>query len=272
MLYLLGGGLEVVLVGRLHLHSRRVPLNAFAPIEAYVVDVHDGVFRHDRAVLVHIGDVYASEVSYSPVVGEHSTTPLASDETDAAEAEAVVNATVEPNMRSPVAAVPAVHSAFITPVAWGPQKTGAGRLRPHAWNPEVARISVGPVARGPEVTRRRNRWLLIDRQRRRSKVDRNADDDLCLRAGQAQHRQHNQSSEKQIAKCGTKRHSFFSLCRGPKTAISPRLPALDGRVHKNPELRCLLQTKVQGPGRRVSVMTALRCRRLCCADYFCNMY
>src|SRR5580692_2177885 len=202
MLYLLGGGLEVVLVGRLHLHSRRVHLNAFAPIEAYVVNVHDGVFRHDRAVLVHIGDVYASEVSYSPVVGEHSTTPLASDETDAAEAEAVVNATVEPNMRSPVAAVPAVHSAFITPVAGRPQQASDGRLRPHAGNPEIARIPVGPVAGSPEITRRRQRRLFIHRQNRRSNVDVDSDADanLCLRTGQAKHRQHDQSSSKQIAK------------------------------------------------------------------------
>src|SRR5271170_8036414 len=201
MLHLVGSGLEVMLVGRLHLHSRCMHLNALATIEAYVVDVYDGIFRHDGSVLVHVRDMHASKVRYGTVIGEHSTTPLAADETDAAEAEAVVHATVEPNMRSPVAAMPAVYSAFIAPVARGPQKTGDGRLRPHARNPEVAGVSVGPVAGSPEITRRRQRRLLIHRQGRRSKVDRNTDDYLCLRTGQAEHRQHNQSSGKEIAKC-----------------------------------------------------------------------
>src|SRR5580700_4591904 len=157
MLHLVGGCLEVVLVGRLHLHSRRMHLNALAAIEAYVVDVHDGVFRHNGSVLVHIGDVHASKVCNGTVIGENSTTPLAADETDAAEAEAVVHATIKPNVRAPVAAVTAVDSPFITPVARRPQKTGDGRLRPHARNPEVAGVSVGPVAGSPEITRRRQR-------------------------------------------------------------------------------------------------------------------
>ena len=45
MLHLVGGGLEVVLVGRLHLHRRRMHLNARAAVEADVVDVHDRVLR-----------------------------------------------------------------------------------------------------------------------------------------------------------------------------------------------------------------------------------
>src|SRR5580700_8877651 len=113
VLHLVGGGLEVVLVGRLHLHSRGVHLNAFAAIEAYVVDVHNRVFGDDGSVLVHIRDVHAAKVRHGAVISEYSTAPLAADEANAAESEAIVNAAVEPNMRAPVAAVPPVHSAFI---------------------------------------------------------------------------------------------------------------------------------------------------------------
>ena len=192
MLHLVGGGLEVVLVGRLHLHGRGMHLNALAAVEADVVHVDDGVFRHDGAVLVDIGDVHAAKVRHGAVIGEDSAAPLAAEEADAAVAEAVVNATVESDVRAPVAAVPAVHSACKTPVARGPQKTGDGRLRPHARNPEIACIAVGPVAGSPEIARRGQRWLLIHRQNRRSNVDvdSDADADLRLRRGQAKHRQH----------------------------------------------------------------------------------
>src|SRR5579863_7695404 len=95
-------------------------LNACAAIEGYVVHVHDRVLLDDDAVLVHIGYTDAAKVRDCAVVGEYSTTPLAADEADAAEPEAIVNATVEPNVRSPIAAMPAIHSAFITPVTGGP--------------------------------------------------------------------------------------------------------------------------------------------------------
>src|SRR5579872_7309426 len=115
MLQLVGSWLEVALIRRLHLHRRRMHRNALATIEAYVVDVDDRGLLDDRAVLVHIGDMDAAKVRHCAVVGEHSAAPLAAGEADAAEAEAVVHATVEPNMRAPLAAVPAVCSAFITP-------------------------------------------------------------------------------------------------------------------------------------------------------------
>ena len=201
MLYLLGGGLEVALVGCLHLHSCGVHLNALAAIEANVIDVHDGVFRHDGSVLVNIDDMYAAKVRHGTVISKYATTPLAADEADAAKAEAVVNPTIEPDMRAPVAGAPPVHSALVAPVARCPQKTGAGRLHPHARNPEVTRIPIGPVARSPEVARRGQGRLLIHRQGRRSNVNVDSDADLCLRHWQAKQRQHDQSSGKQIAKC-----------------------------------------------------------------------
>ena len=124
------------------------------PLKLTWFDVDDGVLRHDGAVLVDIGHMDAAEVRHGAVISEYSAPPLAADEADAAVAEAVVNAAVEADMRSPVAGVPSVHAARIAPVARGPQKTGAGRLHPDARNPEVARIAIRPVAGRPEVARR----------------------------------------------------------------------------------------------------------------------
>src|ERR1700735_629132 len=106
MLHLVGSGIEVVLVGCLHLHRRRMPLNTDAAIEADVVHVHNRVSRHDDAVFIHIGDTDASKVRHRAVVSEFSTSPFAADEADTAVAESVVHATVEANMRSPVPCVP----------------------------------------------------------------------------------------------------------------------------------------------------------------------
>src|SRR5215469_5494201 len=172
MLRLFASGFEVTLAGRLHLDCRRMRLNANTTIETDVFNVYDRVLRHDDAILVHIGDTYGSEVRHCTVISEFPTPPLAADKADAAVAIAVVNAAVETNMRSPVARVPSVYSSFITPIARRPQQAGPRRLHPHARDPEVARIAVGPVAWGPDVTRCRQGRLLVNRQGGRSDVDR----------------------------------------------------------------------------------------------------
>src|SRR5580658_4950864 len=117
MLHLICGWLEVVLVGRLQFHHRCMHGNAHASVKAHVVDVHNRVLLDDGAVFVDIRHMDDAKVRHCTVISEHSTAPLAPDKAHAAEAEAVVYAAVEPDMRSPVAAVPAVHAAFKTPVA-----------------------------------------------------------------------------------------------------------------------------------------------------------
>src|SRR5208282_3556042 len=176
-------------------------LNAGAAIEADVVDVHNRVLRYDDAVLVHIGYAHAAKVRYRAVISESPTTPFAAGKANTAEAEAVVHATIESNVRSPVAFMPPVGSALIAPVSRRPQNTSTGRLHPYAGNPEVARIPVGPVAGCPHVTRRWQRRLLINRQSRRTNVDvkRKRDADLSLRGRQGKHRPHNHNSREQVA-------------------------------------------------------------------------
>ena len=100
VLELVGGGLDVLLVGSLQLRCRRLRLDPDAAVEADVLVVDDGVLRDDRAVLVDVGHVDAAKVGDSAVVSEYSTAPLAADESDAAVAEAVVNSTVEADVRA----------------------------------------------------------------------------------------------------------------------------------------------------------------------------
>src|SRR5271168_3741504 len=95
VLALLGGGLDMLLVGRLQLRCGGMGGNAAFAVEADVIVVDDSVLRNDGAVLVDVGYVHAAKVSNGAVIGESSAAPLAADEAYAAETEAVVNATIE---------------------------------------------------------------------------------------------------------------------------------------------------------------------------------
>src|SRR5580704_10507733 len=95
VLDLVGGGLEMLLVGSLHLRCRRPRLDAHTAVEADVLVVDDGVLRDDGTVLIDVGHMDAAKVRGGAVVSERSTAPLAADEADAAVAEAVINSSIE---------------------------------------------------------------------------------------------------------------------------------------------------------------------------------
>jgi hypothetical protein len=174
---------------------------AFA-VKADVIVVDDGVLRDDRAVLIDVGHVHAAKVRDSAVVGKRSTAPLAPDEADAAEAEAVVDATVEADVRAPIAAVPAVNAASEAPIARGPKNANSGRLHPDPRNPLVARVSVSPVAGGPEIARSGQRGLHVHGQSGWSDVHGNtdADGDLRVRDRQREHWRSHRGGNEQSAK------------------------------------------------------------------------
>src|SRR5262249_47813201 len=88
--------------------------------------------------------------------------------------EAVVDSTVEANVRSPIAAVPDVEAVRPSPVTGSPQQSDSGRLDPYSGNPVISIRSVSPVTGSPDVTRRGTRWLHIDRKHGRTDPDRNA--------------------------------------------------------------------------------------------------
>src|SRR3989440_8652346 len=124
----------------------------------------------------------------------------------AAIAEAVVDAAVEPHVRAPVAAMPEVRSALPAPVSRRPQEADARRLRPGSGYPVVVVVGPGPVARDPEVARRRTGRLHVHRQRRRRDVDRYADKQRGVRRQRKRREQHGgQETADQIT------HAMLSL-------------------------------------------------------------
>src|SRR5579862_2621779 len=170
---LLVRGLDVLFVRVALFFGRRMVIHAvFATVEAgvYVVDDHRA-----RVRIVNHGDVH---VRNGAVVEEMSATPFAARETDAAVAEAVVNATVEADVRAPISGVPTVRSARPTPIAGRPEKSGPRRHNPRAGNPIIAGVTVRPIAGRPDVAVAGANRLLVNGKCRRPDVHRDSDSNL----------------------------------------------------------------------------------------------
>src|SRR5271156_6811245 len=139
------------------------------------------VVHNDRPV-VDVGHVHV-HVHHRAVIEEGAASPLAAAEAYAAVAEAVVNAAVEADVRSPVASVPAVEAAGKTLVARSPEHAHRPDY-PCAGNPVVAAVVIpSPVTRRPEISWTGADGLCIDGQSRRTDAHRDANSNLCGRWG-----------------------------------------------------------------------------------------
>ncbi len=119
-------------------------------------------------VVIHVAMEPGSEVAVGAVIPEAATAPVATEESGAKVAKAVVHTAIEANGEAPVAGEPIVNACIPAPVAGGPQGTGVGRKHPGARVPEIATLAPGPVARSPYVSIAGARRLVIDRDGRRS--------------------------------------------------------------------------------------------------------
>src|SRR3984885_9315951 len=151
---------------------------AFAAVEGdmgFIVD-------DDRLVNVNVGDLGCIHMHNGGVVEESAAAPFAAAETDAAVSEAVINATVEADLRSPIAGIPGVDTVVPSPVARGPKQADGGRLDPCARYPVVAGVIVpSPVTGCPQIASAGTDRLLINRKRRRTNANRDTDSDPDLR-------------------------------------------------------------------------------------------
>src|SRR5271165_328567 len=108
---------NVSLVGIGFLFGRRTSRHAALA----AVECHVRIVIHDHgAIHVDVADYGRIHIHDSGVVEESPAAPLAAVESVAAVTEAIVNATVEADMRSPVAGIPDVGAVIPTPVAGGP--------------------------------------------------------------------------------------------------------------------------------------------------------
>src|SRR5262249_47549103 len=104
--------------------------------------------------------------------------PVAALETNTAVTTSVVHATIEADVRAPVAGVPYIGTADPTPVARGPQQARLGSEHPRSRHPVIAIIAPGPVAWRPDVVRARRGRLHVHRKCRRSDIDGYANRDI----------------------------------------------------------------------------------------------
>src|SRR5690348_15620225 len=119
---------------RLLLRRRPRGQTALAAVEADAGDV-DVV---DHRLVVDVGDVHVAEVVIGAIVVERAAVPETADVADADITEAVIDAAVEADMRTPIAAVPDINAVGPTPITRRPQETNPRRPYPGARHPVVA--------------------------------------------------------------------------------------------------------------------------------------
>ncbi len=178
MLHLHRRSRNMMLIHRHLLLCRRPCLHATgATIEtcaAIIVDDHCTV---DIGIMNH-GCIYPGNRS---IVTKMAAIPLAPAIPYTTITKPIVNPAIKSNMRTPIAAMPAIGTTGPAPIARSPQKSYGRRRRPVTWHPVIS-ISIipGPISRYPEIPVHRTKWLLIDRYGRRCNMYRNSNADLCV--------------------------------------------------------------------------------------------
>jgi hypothetical protein len=134
---------------------------AGAAVETHVV--HGCVVYDDGLVYIYVGEVGAAAYVHDRgVVKECAAAPFPAAESHTAESKAVVNASIETDVRSPVAAVPGIVSIYPAPVAGRPEQAWSWRRNPGSRNPVIAFVSPSPVSWCPHVARLRANRLYIN--------------------------------------------------------------------------------------------------------------
>ncbi len=171
-----GQRFPVVLVLRLFFFVAGTSLNAaLAAVEGHVILVHD------HSLVVHVG--HTGNIRHRAVVVERASAPFSAGKAHAAITEAVVNSTVEADVRAPITTTPCVNTVGPSPVARGPQQAYR-RYHPGSGYPVVAVIVIpGPVAGRPHMAGAGADRLGVNGQRRRSDTNGDSNSDLCERGG-----------------------------------------------------------------------------------------
>jgi hypothetical protein len=165
---LIGGG--NLLWGRLRCRT------AGAAIVTHVGDVVD-----DDGLVVDVADLHVRDVVDGAVVEESAAAPIAALVAFAAIAVAIGYAAVEADFRAPITFVKGIDAVVPAPVSRRPQQLRFRRQYPRARHPVIASIVIpGPIAGSPDVTRRRDRRLIVNRQWRRRDIDSYADAVLSI--------------------------------------------------------------------------------------------
>jgi hypothetical protein len=118
-----------------------------------------------NAAVVNVADTWVDAVDGAVVV-EVISVPITAVIAQPGVTETVVDAAVEPDIATPVAAVKAVTSAIEAPVAGRPESAIVRRSAPRAGYPVVAAGAPAPVAGRPQIVGVWSLGLIINGQRR----------------------------------------------------------------------------------------------------------
>jgi hypothetical protein len=149
---------------------------------AVKADTIDGPVGIDHISRVSVMNDRGVHVRDTRIVEIPAASPVTAIESRAGITESVVNASVEADDWTPVTRVPGIGAIYETPVARSPKQTGFGWKNPNARYPVIAGVAISPIARLPDVTGARAERLAVDRQKRGTDPDGNADGDLGCRA------------------------------------------------------------------------------------------
>jgi len=126
-------------------HVDTTPATVVADAVRRLGGIADVVVDHRAVINIRVVDV--ADVVDLAVVVEVMTAPVAAKVADANVAEAVIDAPIEADVRSPVTAMETIVSAVPAPVGRCPERAIVGRRAPHAGKPS------GPQAQYPGVQR-----------------------------------------------------------------------------------------------------------------------
>src|SRR5271169_640305 len=143
----------------------------------------------DYGFFVRVVEIVHIHVIHRAVVTELVVSPVSAFVAGSAVAIAIVNTAVKADSGTPVAIIPGIGIAAPAPITWRPKQANFGRLGPSARHPEIAFISISPVAGRPQVTALRTHRLRICHQLGRSDHDRHTE----LRRRDGRHGQYQKS-------------------------------------------------------------------------------
>src|ERR1035441_343923 len=106
----------------------------------------------DYGFVVNIVNARAADIIYRAVVAEGPIVPIPAFIAGPTIPKTVVDATVEADLRTPVADIPGIGIAAPTPITWSPEQANFGSHYPRTRHPEVSLIAISPVAGRPQIT------------------------------------------------------------------------------------------------------------------------
>src|ERR1039458_1151991 len=129
----------------------------------------------DYGLLVSVVKAPYIYVIHRAVVTEFIVSPVSAFVAGTTVAIAVVDAAIEADGGTPVAVIPGVGVAAPTPITGSPEQANLGSHDPRTRHPEIAFITIGPVAGRPQITALRTNRLRVRYQFGRSDRDRHAE-------------------------------------------------------------------------------------------------